>query len=571
MSKSKRPSVALCWAVGVLGLGSLTGCQGQILDGAEGGRSSGPDKPGKGGSGGNAMTPPNSSIPDVVDPNTGKPCSTTTFTGTRIWRLSDEQYATAISDLLPGVTPTDISTPGRNGTEFIDFAELPSVNAALLTDLRGSVEEVAKKAVSNLNGLLGCPGDAACIRTFIERFGARAFRRPLEPAEKSELEALYTSAAADGAAEGLRVLLTAILQSPSFLYRTELGKGGSGAVELTPHELASSLSFFLLNSIPDAELWASANDGSLMKTDAFKAQVDRLMRLPRVQQNLARIMIKWVGLRTGINPDLADKYQELTPELKASLEEETRLFFSSIVSKHGTVGDVLTSTRGFVDRNLARHYGLPSSAVGATGFTEYAYPAQERAGILTQGAILARYSLGNPVVFRGKYVRQELLCGEMPDPPNIPAVEEESTAAADLPEREQVKRRLAHPICGSCHSMMDPIGLAFSNYDALARYRTSDAAGKAIDGSANITNTDDLDGPVMNAVDLAQKLARSKAVQACIQEKMYSYALGRMTAEIDSCELKRIDAYLTGGGGKMAELFTGIIYSSAFRFRTGGS
>jgi hypothetical protein len=176
-----------------------------------------------------------------------------------------------------------------------------------------------------------------------------------------------------------------------------------------------------------------------------------------------------------------------------------------------------------------------------------------------------------PVVFRGKYVRQELLCGEIPTPPNIPAVEEENTASANLPEREQVNRRLAHPICGSCHQMMDPIGLAFSNYDALARYRATDAAGKTIDSSATISNTDDVDGPVMGAVDLARKLAKSHSVRGCIEEKMYSYALGRMKANIDSCELRRIDAFLMGGGGKLSELFTGIIYSSAFRYRTGGT
>src|SRR6185436_14718544 len=514
--------------------------------------------------------PPNNAVPDVVDPATGKPCATDTFTGTRIWRLTDDQYANAISDLLPGIKAPDISTPGHNGTEFIDYAELLPVNAALLTDVRNSVDEVARKAVANLPGLLGCQPSAGCVDGFIDRFVARAFRRPLEAAEKSELKALYISAGAD--VEGVRTVLTAILGSASFLYRTELGKSGTaGTVELTPHELASSLSFFLLDSIPDAELWSAASDGSIATVDGLKKQVMRLMALPRVQQNLARITLKWVGLGGGINPDLAEKYKELTPELKASLEEETRLFFDHILTKGGTLADVLTSSKGFVNPTLAKHYGLPAGSAGGTGYTEVSYPPAERAGILTQGAILARYSLGNPVVFRGKYVRQELLCGEIPTPPNIPAVEEETAAAANLPEREQVRRRLAHPICGSCHTMMDPIGLAFSNYDALARYRATDAAGKTIDASAVVSNSADVDGPVMNAVDLAGKMARSPSVRACIEEKMYSYALGRMTADLDACELRRIDAYLTTGGGKLADLFTGVIFSSAFRYRTGGT
>jgi hypothetical protein len=297
--------------------------------------------------------------------------------------------------------------------------------------------------------------------------------------------------------------------------------------------------------------------------------VARLLALPRVQDNLTRIHLKWVGLGEGINPDLAEQNKELTPELKASLEEETRLFFNALIAKGGTMADVLTSNKGFVDRRLATHYGV-NAAVGATGFAEVSYPATERAGILTQGAILARYSLGHAVVFRGKYVRSELLCGELPAPPNIPEVEEETNASANLPEREQVKRRLAHQTCGACHALMDPLGMAFMQYDALARYRPNDAMGKPIDASGTISGTGDVDGPVLNAVDMAGKLSRSKKVRSCIEEKMFTYALGRLPSAADSCELQRIDAHLQGKGGKIAELFAGIMLSSGFRYRTGG-
>jgi hypothetical protein len=554
--------LALCVCTGVLCFG-LFACTGSVLD--EAGRTpNGPKPPG--------MVPTNPTIPEAVDPTTGKPCVTDEFTGTRIWRLSDEQYGAAIFDLL-GLKAPEISTPGRSKAEFITYAELFTVNSALAADLRDSADGVARQAVADLPKLLGCAaGQAqpACIDVFIERFAARAFRRPLEPVEKTELKAVYTKAAADGPAEGVRLVLSAILQSPSFLYRTELGAGATPGkpVELTPHELASSLSFFLLNSIPDAELWKVAEDGSIAKPEVFAKQVTRLLALPRVQDNLTRVHLKWVGLGDGINPDLADQNKEFTPELKASLEEETRLFFSHLLTKDGTLADVLTSTKGFVDRRLATHYGV-TAAVPATGFAEVSYPATERAGILTQGAILARYSLGHAVVFRGKYVRQELLCGELPAPPNIPAVEEETNASAALPEREQVRRRLANTTCGACHALMDPLGLAFVQYDPVARYRPNDAAGKPIDASGTVSGSD-VDGPVMNAVDLAAKLSRSKTVRACIEEKMFSYALGRMVTPADRCELQRIDAYVQSKGGKLSELFAGIMLSSSFRYRTGG-
>jgi hypothetical protein len=521
--------------------------------------------------------PPNTSIPPAVDPGTGKPCVSSEFTPTRIWRLSDEQFSVVIADLLPGVTAPEISTPGRSKAEFVDYAELLPVNAAIISDIRASVDDVVRQATADVPKLLACTaGQAAdaCVDAFIDRFGARAFRRPLEAVEKQGLKAVYTMGAADGQAEGVKILLWTMLQAPGFLYRTELGKVGALAtmpIELTAYELASSLSFFLLNSIPDAELWAAAQDGSLTKPDVLQRQVTRLMGLPRVQDNMVRVAMKWVGLGDGINVDLDQQFKEFTPELKASLEGETDLFFKSLITKGGTIADILTSNKGFVDRRLATHYGV-TATVPATGFAEVTYPAAERAGIITQGGILARYSLGHAVVFRGKYVRDELLCGEIPTPPNTTEVEEETAAGNMLPERQQVERRLAHSTCGPCHRQMDPLGLAFMQYDGLARFRPTDAAGKPIDGRGTVSGTEDIDGPVMNAVDLAQKLSKSKTVRACVTQKMFAYAFGRMLAdhESDRCEVQRISAHLEMQGGKFTELLAGIALSSGFRYRTGG-
>jgi len=511
-------------------------------------------------------------LPPVVNPETGKPCETTTFTPARVWRLSDEQYVNAVNDLL-GIRPPDISTTGRDKSQFVDFAERFHIDAALAADLRTSVEAVARQAVADLPRLTGCSASQAadaCADSFIDRFAARAFRRPLQATEKQELKAAYTAGAVDGAAEGLRQVLMAVLQAPSFMYRTELGRPGStGRIELAPHELASSLSFLLLHSIPDLELQGAANDGSILKADVFRRQVERLLALPRVQDNLTRVMLKWVGLGDGINVDLEQATKELTPELKASLEEEMRLFFKSLLTKGGTLGDVLTSNKGFVDARLAALYGVPAPSGG--GFTEATFPAGERSGILTQAAILARYSVHHPEIFRGKYIRDELLCGEIPSPPNDPAIDMENAAAMNLPQRVQAERRLAHPTCGGCHRFMDPIGFGLMKYDELARYRTS-LDGKAIDDSGEIIEAGDADGKFASGAELARRLASSKKVRSCITEKVFQYALGRLfDPASDTCELSRIDAHLQQNGNRLSELVAGVIYSSAFRYRTGGN
>ena len=435
--------------------------------------------------------------------------------------------------------------------------------------------------MKNLDGLLACKGGeapAACAGRFIDGFASRAFRRPLEQVERDGLKAVYDAGAVVNPAEGIRMVVTAVLQSGSFLYRTELGKSNTVAagqtIELTNHELASSLSFLFLNSIPDAELRAAADDGSLARAEVFKAQVERLLKSPRVQDNLTTVFQKWMGLGLGLNANLATQEKEFVPALKASMEEETRLFFKQLVADGGTVKDLLTSNKGFVDKVLATHLGVPAPA--GTGFQPATYPAGERSGVLTLSGVVARYSLGHPEVFRGKFVRDEFLCTEIPPPGDNPEIDQEVKASENLPVREQVKRRLAHATCGACHVNMDPIGLAFSNYDALGRYKTTDASGARIDSSGELKGAGDADGPLKDALELGNRLSGSVKGRTCVETKLLGYALGRsisheVAGDIDHCEIQKIDGFVTQGGGKLSDLMAAVVYSSAFRFRTGGN
>jgi hypothetical protein len=190
--------------------------------------------------------------------------------------------------------------------------------------------------------------------------------------------------------------------------------------------------------------------------------------------------------------------------------------------------------------------------------------------------VVARYSLGHPEVFRGKFIRDEFLCTEIPPPPNLPEIEEETKASENLPARVQAQRRLDNATCGACHRQMDPIGLSFGNYDALGRFKTTDPMGAAIDSTGDLTGSGDADGPLKNAVDLGKRLARSERARTCIESKMLGYALGRSISyenegDIDRCEIRKIDGFVNQGGGKLSDLMAAVVYSSAFRFRTGGN
>ena len=568
---------------GSLFLGLTIACTGSV-ESVGGSRGNGPGPggsgqgPNSGGPGGGSPGGPGGSVgsgPAILPPSVDN-CETTEFTPARVWRLTDDQFVAAVKDLLPGANVPTILTPGRSAQQFIDFAEQFEINSAVTSSIRGSATSVAGDAVRTLDTLLACKAGqdaAACAKAFVEGFASRAYRRPLEDIEKQKLDALYKEGAAKTPAEGIRMVIAAVLQAPSFLYRTELGKSGAGTagarVELTVHELASTLSFLLLNSIPDTALRAAADDGTLAKPEVFKAQVERLLALPRVQDHMATVYLKWVGLGIGMDPALAEKNKEFTAEVKASMEQEVRLFVKDLLAKGGTISDLLTSNRGFVDQNLAKFYGVAAPA--GAGMSPVTYPAAERAGILTLAGIIGRYSVGHPEVFLGKYVRDEFLCYEIPPPPNNPAIEEEAAASANLPVRQQSERRMANETCAACHRFMDPVGLSFLNYDALGRYRTMGPDGQAIDASGKLEGAGDVDGAIMNAHDLGGKLARSQVVRSCITTKMFGYALGRLTGDTDACELKRIDKFVADGGGKLSDLMAGVIYSSAFRVRTGGN
>jgi hypothetical protein len=556
-----------------LALAGISACQtdGEILDGP--GPSPGPIDRGASSGNGNGQTGGfgTSSVGGVATGTVSAMCKPGTppaTTPARIWRLSDEQIHAAIADLIPGVTVPDVTTSGRAKGEFINMSELFPVDGALAVDLRSAARSVAGEAIKTMSARLGCAAgqdEKTCAQDYVQRFAARAFRRPLSADDKTALMALFATGAATSTADGVRLVMEGVLQSPSFLYRTELAGGATG--EMAPHEMATALSFFLLNSIPDEPLWAAALDGSLARKDVYDAQVKRLLDLPRVRANIGRVFLKWTGLGAGVTTELASEdYPLYDDAMKQSLSEEATRFFGGLVGSGGTVADLMTSRKAFVDKRIAGLYGVPYT--GSGDFVETMLPADQRSGILTLSSQIVAKSHGHAVVHRGKWIRKELFCEDIPSPP--PGTNLMPPASLNLTEREFAAFRLKDATCGACHAMMDPLGLSFEAYDALGRYGTKDKAGKTIDTSGEITGTD-VDGKVGGAVELAQKLAGSQQVRLCIEAKMYAYALGRdVGGDADTCEIQRLDTQVAQSGGKLLDMMAAVAGSSAFRVRNGG-
>jgi hypothetical protein len=485
----------------------------------------------------------------------------------RIWRLSDEDYRRAVADLLPGVPVPEVSTPGRSTAEFVNLAELYPASGALVADLHTAAKEVAAAAIADLPARLACPPGQAerpCAEAFIERFATRAFRRPLEAADRQALAALFASGAGESVGAGVELVIEGVLQSPSFLYRTELGAPGAGPrFELTAQERASALSFFLLGSIPDEELTRAAQDGSLATADGYAHQIQRLLGETRVRQNLSRVLTKWVGLGAGVTTELdPDQYPTYDDALKASMVGESSRVFDDLLARGGTFADLLTGRRTFVDQRLATLYGVPFTG---TGFMEVTLPADQRAGLFTQAAFIANQSRGEPIVHRGKWVREELLCGDMPEPPA--GVNTTPPVDPNLTSRQFAQMRMSDSSCSACHQLMDGIGLTFGRYDAVSRFVTKDEQGRTIDPSGQVEGSD-VAGPVGDILQLAQRLAGSAQARACIETRMLSYALGRdLEADAVRCEQQRLDEQIKSGGYRLLDLMGAIAQSPAFHAR----
>jgi hypothetical protein len=414
----------------------------------------------------------------------------------RIRRLSRYELENTFEALRAGagarvhsLLPADAVLDGYDSN-----ADLLRASELYVDAVRRVSEEVA--AQLEVNTLLPC-GGAACADQFIRDFGRRAFRRPLRPAEVSRFRAVFDVVSADDGAEaGARATLEALLQSPSFLYRTELGDS-SGT--LTNDELAAALSYGLWASVPDQALF----DADL-KDDAVRMdQVRRLLSDARSRKALDHFVEQWLELE---RLDSAVRSPTLfpidSPALRAALRDETLTSFATASSLEG----FLTSKPTSVPAALVPIYG---AAWGP-----------ERAGVLSQGSLLMSHATSetSSPVHRGKLVRSRFFCQSPPPPP--PGVN------AALPDfvpgqsnRERFSEHSKNAACSGCHRLMDPIGLGFEGFDAMGRTIEADASGEVIAAGAS-------DGPFTGVPELAARLAADPGVTACVISHWSRHVLG---------------------------------------------
>ena len=420
--------------------------------------------------------------------------------------------------------------------------------------------------------LLICPladsGDAACGRDIVGGFASRAWRRPVATEEVDRLVALYDLAVAEGLdPEGaIEWPLRAALVSPHFLFRVETDPDPAipAPHPLTDHELAARLSYFLWSSMPDAPLRALADAGLLHDPAVLAEQVDRMLDDARAEAFVANFVGQWLQSRhvADVAPD-AWYFPDFDDDLRASMAGETERFVQSFIDENRSLLELLTAHDTFVDDRLSEHYGLP--ALGP-GWHRVTLPDGRRGGVLRQGATLTvtSYPTRTSPVKRGKWVLDQILCIEVPPPPQgVEGLVEPEEGDEPLTLREQLEKHRADPMCASCHELMDPIGLGMEQYDGIGAWRDEDA-GAPITASGVLVTGDAFEG----VGELVTLLAADPGLARCVASKVYTYALGRgPEAPDDDLHLDAIAADLAAAGYGFRDLIRLVAVSEPFRMR----
>jgi hypothetical protein len=531
------------------------------------------DEPGAGhrnGPNGGSTTTQNT--PGHIDPAVA--CNGTPAPGAApLRRLTQSQYNNVVRDLLGDTThPADAFPPDETVGVFSNNAASQTVPALLAQAYFTASEALAQKALTNKNAILPCnpaSGEDACARQFVQTFGKKAYRRPLTTAEIDDLVAVYTDNKTGGTFDdGLEAVIETILNSATFLYVEEYGdvsQSKAGVVPLTGYEMASRLSFFLWNSIPDDALYAAAEKGELATKEQIIAQARRMIADPKAHDATSEFFDQWLELKrvTSLSKDSAT-YPGFDDATRASLLGEVRAFTSWVTfSSDGRLPTLLTAPVTFLDSTSATFYGEPFAG---TGLQKVDLDATKRGGILTQGAILATLSKPNQSspVLRGKFVRERFLCQILPPPPpglNIVPPEVKPGATT----RERYAEHDKNQACAGCHRMMDPIGFGFEHYDGSGKYRDMDQ-GLPIDTKSDLTDTD-VDGAFNGAVELGQRLSQSQQVRDCVATQYYRYALARAETDVDKCSLGITEKAFADGKADFRELIVGIASTDTFRYR----
>jgi mono/diheme cytochrome c family protein len=460
----------------------------------------------------------------------------------------------------------------RSSADNFDWAGHPHIQTVAITGPFGATspgDTPSRRAIFTCGPAKAGPAEEQCARQILSRLARRAYRRSPTETELQPLLAFYEQGRKEGSFDrGIQRGLERILASPLFIFRVEQDPASlvaGAAHRLTDVEIASRLSFFLWSSIPDETLLARAERGTLQQPAALDAQITRMLADAKSNALVSNFAGQWLQLRNvrSVQPN-TNLFPNFDDNLRRSMRRETELLFESIIREDRSVLDLLRADYTYLDERLARHYGVPN--IYGSQFRRVAVTDDPRRGLLGHASILAVTSHAERTspVLRGKWVLDNFLGLVVPPPPDDvpPLVTKDGEAPKTL--RAQMEAHRANPVCASCHKLMDPIGFALENFDAVGSWRTKETAGP-IDASGQLADGTKVDGVVAlrNAI-----LARPDVFVTTMTEKMFVYALGRGIEAYDRPAIRQIIRNAARENYRFSSLVRGIVRSPAFQMRT---
>ncbi len=520
--------------------------------------------------------------PGVVD------CSDGQVPGPRLLRrLTHPEYGSTVRDLL-GTTarPEEGFAADNEVAGFTNHARALVVPPLLVDQYREAAEALADEAVTTrLGSLLPCsPGAGeACAEEFIEAFGRRAFRRPLDEADVGRYLEVWQAAhddPADGAdpfTEGIRWTVAAMLQSPHFLYRSELGARDGDVFALSPWEIAAELSYLVVGTTPDDALLDAAADGTLIGPEGLAAQLERLLADPRATPSALRFFGVWLHTdRLAIVPKDADTYPDLTLDVRAAMAGQNERLIADALTSGAALDDLLLADHAFLTDGLAAYYGLDAGEDEADvdGYRRVDLTGTPYGGLLLDGAMLTTHALptSSSPIHRGVIVRERLLCQDLPPPPaNLDTSPPEVDPG--LSTRERYAAHSEVPECAACHRLIDPIGFGFEHFDGAGVWRATDGP-HDVDPSGVVEDlgggADLRDVAFADMASLAQVLADAPEVERCYARQWMRYGTGLGEEDGLACSAEPVGAAVTDAGGRLDSVFAALLGTPHFTLRLGG-
>lgn len=399
-----------------------------------------------------------------------------------------------------------------------------------------------------------------------------AFREPVSKDEVKPYAELVAQATERGESyyQGLQIAISAVLMSPRFLFRVETPPQSLDdskeevEVKLTPHQLATRLSYFLWSSLPDERLLADADKGRL-DDKKLEEHVRRMLADPKAGSLASEFAAQWLGLRNlSVHEVDEDRFAAFTPKLKQAMAGETEQVFMHVVRKNRPVAELLTADYTYLNEVLAKHYSI--DGVDGEEFRYASLKGTPRRGILGHASVLTLTS--NPArtspVKRGKWVLQNILGTPPPEPPpGVPELEETKTADADATLREQLELHRADPSCAACHRVMDQLGFGLEQFDAIGRHRTRDGEA-VVDASGELPGGRTFNG----AAELSEMLGKSEsdAFAKTATRRMLTFALGRELTPTDRCTVDEIAVRTAKNGHRFVDLVLEVVKSRPFQY-----